>query len=215
MNPIMIIGIAGGSGSGKTHVTNYLLKNTRSSEIVVISQDNFYKGLCENDDPTTYNFDNPDSIDWSSLESCLHDLLENKETDIPIYDFKTHKRKVDTIHIKQAKVIIVEGILIFTQKQIRNLLMYKIFIDAESDIRIMRRIERDIQERDRSLPDIYHQYNNSVKPSYDKFIEPSKKHADFILPNNEKNRFTGIDMIVNHIDLFSTFTLSPKISKYN
>ena len=207
----MIIGIAGGSGAGKTYVTTYLKEKTRMSDIVVVTQDNFYKGLGDDDDPTTYDFDHPDSIDWDLFGECIQSLIDNKETDIPFYDFKLHKRDPEkTIHVKPSRVILVEGILIFTQQKIRDLLTYKIFVDADSDLRIMRRIQRDISERGRELDEIYHQYNTFVKKSYKMFINPSKQYADFILPNNEKNRFTGIDMIVNHIDLFSTFVLSPR-----
>ncbi|MBI5346874.1 MAG: uridine kinase [Chlamydiae bacterium] len=196
---IIFIGIAGGSGSGKTTLANKIHQQFLEDSII-ISQDNYYKPLSSFplEAQGKINFDHPDAIDFLLLKEHLLQLKEGKGIDEPIYDFITSDRKKETISIMPKKIIILEGVLIFTQESIRDLLDIKIYVDTDSDIRLLRRIERDIKERGRSFEGIKTQYLESVHPMHLAFVEPSKKYADFIVPRGGENQI-ALDLIISHL----------------
>ena len=202
MENILVIGIAGGSGSGKTT----LLKNiiaTFGPAITVISHDNYYK----RHDEMTYeercklNYDEPDALETELMVQQLAQLRRGEEILCPVYDFTVHNRSDETILIKPERVIIVEGILIFENKELRDLMDIKIFVDTDADIRICRRIKRDVNKRGRSLESVILQYQETVKPMHEKYVEPSKKYADIVVPEGGKN-LVALAMIQGYISRF-------------
>lgn len=202
MENILVIGIAGGSGSGKTT----LLKNiiaTFGPAITVISHDNYYK----RHDEMTYeercklNYDEPDALETELMVQQLAQLRRGEEILCPVYDFTVHNRSDETILIKPERVIIVEGILIFENKELRDLMDIKIFVDTDADIRICRRIKRDVNKRGRSLESVILQYQETVKPMHEKYVEPSKKHADIVVPEGGKN-LVALAMIQGYISRY-------------
>lgn len=195
----VIIGLAGGTGSGKSTITDAIRSEVKN-QITLIPQDSYYKnfGLLPPEKRKKINYDHPDSFDNELLIEHLKLLKKNIPIQKPIYDFKTHSRIDKTILIKPSRIIIVEGILIFENKQLRKLMDIKIFVDTDADIRILRRIERDIKERGRSLEYIVLQYRNTVQPMHIEFVEPSKRYADIIIPEGGSNKI-GINMIVTKI----------------
>lgn len=198
---MLIIGIAGGSGSGKTTVVK-AIKETISQKVAVISQDSYYKDNSDIplEDRKKINFDHPDAIDWDLLCEHLSDLREGKSIRQPVYSYISCTRSTtETVHVVPADVIIVEGILIFSQEKLRNLMDIKIFVDAESDDRLMRIIYRDIRERGRDMDTAFNHYYDTVKPMHLQFIEPSKRYADIIIPKGGKNK-VATDIIANTID---------------
>ncbi len=194
---MLIIGIAGGTGSGKTTVVNNILNNLNSQNVLVISQDNYYKA--HNDlsfaEREKINFDHPRSIDFDLLTENIQDLKNGKTIEQPIYSFITHSRKDETIITHPKEVIIVEGILVFTHPELRELFDLKIFVQTDSDERLIRRITRDIKERGRDLDEVINRYRNTLKPMHEQFIEPSKVHADIIVPNMKKKNEAAISVI--------------------
>lgn len=196
----VIIGLAGGTGSGKSTITDAIRSEVKD-HITLIPQDSYYKnfGLLPIEKRNKINYDHPDSFDNELLMEHLKLLKKNIPIQKPIYDFKTHSRIDKTTLIKPSKIIIVEGILIFENKQLRKLMDIKIFVDTDADIRILRRIERDIKERGRSLESIVLQYRNTVQPMHIEFVEPSKRYADIIIPEGGENKI-GINMIVTKIN---------------
>lgn len=194
---MLIIGIAGGTGSGKTTVVNNILNNLNSQNVLVISQDNYYKA---HDDLSfaereKINFDHPRSIDFDLLTENVRDLKNGKIIEQPIYSFITHSRNDETIITYPKEVIIVEGILVFTHPELRELFDLKIFVQTDSDERLIRRITRDIKERGRDLDEVINRYRNTLKPMHEQFIEPSKVHADIIVPNMKKKNEAAIKVI--------------------
>ncbi len=201
MKKVTIIGIAGGSGSGKTRLVKNILKEIDNQQVVSIDVDSYYKDLAHIplEQRHINNFDHPNSIDFKLLYNDLNTLLGNNHIKVPVYDYKTHTRKKDTfIEIKDAKVIILEGILALYDEQIRELMSMKIFVDTPSDVRLLRRIKRDVNKRGRTIESVMEQYNNSVKPMFLKFVKPTKAYADLIVPNGGKNKIS-IDTIVTNI----------------
>lgn len=194
-----VIGISGGSASGKTTVCNALINNLKelNYNVSVLSQDNFYKGLTENDDASNYNFDHPDAINFNRMVECLKNLKLGNDTEIPKYDFVSHKSNGTEI-IKSYDIIIVEGILVFYNYNLRNEMDLKLFVEASPEARAFRRMKRDMTERGRTLESIQIQYMKYVKPSYDIFISPTKEYAD-LLVGNETDHLIGVDVIVGHI----------------
>ena len=194
---MLIIGIAGGTGSGETTVVNNILNNLNSQNVLVISQDNYYKA--HNDlsfaEREKINFDHPRSIDFDLLTENIQDLKNGKTIEQPIYSFITHSRKDETIITYPKEVIIVEGILVFTHPELRELFDLKIFVQTDSDERLIRRITRDIKERGRDLDEVINRYRNTLKPMHEQFIEPSKVHADIIVPNMKKKNEAAISVI--------------------
>lgn len=197
----ILIGIAGGTGSGKSTVTNEISKNITESNIAIIEQDSYYKEQdhLSYDDRVKTNYDHPFAFDNELLVSHLKDLLEGKVIDKPIYDFETHNRKSETIKVEARDIIILEGILILSEKDIRDLLDIKIFVDTDADVRVIRRILRDIKERGRSLDSIILQYINTVRPAHLQFVEQSKRYADIIIPEGGHNK-VAIDIILAKIN---------------
>eukprot|EP01091_Cochliopodium_minus_P007014 TRINITY_DN16957_c0_g1_i1.p1 TRINITY_DN16957_c0_g1~~TRINITY_DN16957_c0_g1_i1.p1 ORF type:complete len:265 (+),score=67.76 TRINITY_DN16957_c0_g1_i1:375-1169(+) len=196
-----IIGVAGGTASGKTSVCKKISELVGNERVVIISQDSYYKNLTKEDllNVHNYNFDHPDSFDWELLEDQIIDLRNNKSIDIPYYDFVTHQRDLKTSKLISADVIILEGILMFYKKEITDLMDLKLFVETDDDIRLVRRIRRDIKERGRDIEGVLFQYEKFVKPAFDNYIAPSKKRADIIIPRGVAN-MVAIKLIVEHIN---------------
>ena len=186
---MLIIGIAGGTGSGKTTVVNQIINQLPTNEVCVISQDSYYKDTSHLtfEERCKINFDHPQSIDFELLENHLKSLRIGEAVNQPVYSFKTHNRTGDTTLTKPKKVIIVEGILILSNTQLRSIFDIKIFVHADSDERLMRRLKRDIAERGRDLDEVLERYQTTLKPMHEQFIEPMKAFADIIIPNNHYN----------------------------
>jgi len=198
MNPI-IIGIAGGTGSGKTTIVD-IIKKQIGERITLIQQDSYYKDF-SNLSPEKrdkINFDHPSSFDTKLFIEHIKNLKSNKLVHSPTYDYITHTRTKKTVKKIPNKIIIVEGILLFENAALRNLLDIKIYVDTDADLRILRRIKRDIKERARSLDSVVEQYYNTVRPMHIKFVEPSKRFADVIIPEGGENKI-GINMILSQI----------------
>lgn len=184
----IVIGIAGGTGSGKTTLAKKI-QSLLGDQAIIIEQDAYYKDFSylSSEEKALVNFDNPDSIDFQQLCADISTLKNGENIQKPIYDFKTHSRQANSILISPKTVIIVEGILIFTQESLNDLYDFKIYVDVQDDIRILRRIERDIQERGRTFTSVKQQYLSSAKPMHEKFVEPSKYHADIIVSGESDN----------------------------
>ncbi|MCZ6594382.1 MAG: uridine kinase [Bacteroidetes bacterium] len=197
---MLIIGIAGGTGSGKTTVVQQIIEELPPNEVCVISQDSYYKDTREMtyDERVRINFDHPKAIDFKLLVHHLKELRNGNTINQPVYSFVDHNRTSETIVIKPKKVIIVEGILILTQPEIRKMFDLKIFVHADSDERLIRRLKRDMAERGRDLNEVLIRYQTNLKPMHDEFIEPSKEFADIIIPNNRYNA-VAVEMIRNII----------------
>ncbi|WP_066220383.1 uridine kinase [Formosa haliotis] len=186
---MLIIGITGGTGCGKTTVVNQILNELPDAEVGVISQDSYYNDTSHlsYDERKKINFDHPKSIDFDLLVDHLKQLKSGEAIQQPVYSFVKHNRTGDTILTHPRKVMIVEGILIFTHPEIRNLFDIKIFVHADSDERLIRRLKRDIAERGRDLDEVLNRYQTTLKPMHQQFIEPMKEYADLIVPNNKFN----------------------------
>lgn len=193
---MLIIGIAGGTGCGKTTVVNTILNELPEGEVVVISQDSYYKDTSHlsYEERVQINFDHPRSIDFKLLVNHLNDLKSGKSIQQPVYSFVKHNRTGDTIQTQPRKVIIVEGILILTNPEIRELFDIKIFVHADSDERLIRRLKRDISERGRDIDEVLTRYQTTLKPMHEQFIEPMKEYADIIIPNNKYNT-VAVDIV--------------------
>ena len=189
---LIIIGICGGTSSGKTSFARKIFENVGKKGLL-ISQDSFYKSLNEEQlkNVENYNFDHPDAIDFEEMYNVLEKLKRGGVSDIPDYDFKTHSRKgYLPINSKNIEILIIEGILIFGNGKIRNLMNFKIFIDTDADIRLIRRIERDVEERGRTMKMVIKRYKKFLKPSHEKYVEPSKRYANIIIPNGVDNFYS-------------------------
>ncbi|MDY0781399.1 uridine kinase [Tenacibaculum sp. IB213877] len=193
---MFIIGIAGGTGSGKTTVVNQIINELPPDEVCVISQDSYYKATdnLTYEERTKINFDHPRAIDFDLLVQHLSELKENKIIEQPVYSFVTHNRTKDSIITHPRKVVIVEGILIFNNKELRNLCDIKVFVHADADERLIRRIRRDITERGRDIDEVLNRYKDTLKPMHQEFIEPTKNFADIIIPNDRYNT-VAIDIV--------------------
>ena len=198
---MLIIGIAGGTGCGKTTVVNQILTELPEGEVGVISQDSYYKDTSHLsfEERTEINFDHPRSIDFELLESHLKDLRQGKDIQQPIYSFIKHNRTGDTVLTHPRKVMIVEGILILTNPELRDMFDIKIFVHADSDERLIRRLKRDIMERGRDLDEVLARYKSTLKPMHEQFIEPMKEYADIIIPKNKYNT-VAIDIVKSIIN---------------
>lgn len=193
---MLIIGIAGGTGCGKTTVVNQIVEQLPKNEVVVISQDSYYNDLAHltKEERSTVNFDHPNSIDFELLIAHIAQLKSGKTIEIPIYSFVEETRLPGTIKTEPKKVVIVEGILVLSNPRLRELFDVKIYVHADSDERLMRRLQRDIKERGHDLEKVLHRYKTAVKPMHNEFIEPSKEFADIIIPNNHYNT-VAIDIV--------------------
>nr|PNR47882.1 hypothetical protein PHYPA_012355 [Physcomitrium patens] len=196
-----IIGVAGGTASGKTTVCNMIIQQLHDHRVVLVNQDSFYRGLTSEEKAKVgdYNFDHPDAFDTEQLLECLETLKANQPINIPEYDFKRHQRCTDKFRkVNASDVIILEGILIFHDVRVREFMNMKIFVDTDADVRLARRIRRDTLERGRDVNGVIEQYGKFVKPAFDDFVLPTKKYADVILPRGGDNH-VAIDLIVQHI----------------
>ncbi len=200
MENILVIGIAGGSGSGKTTLMKNIVAKY-GDDITVLSHDNYYK----RHDELTYeercllNYDEPASLETDLMARQLDQLRQGVAIDCPVYDFTVHNRSNETIRIEPRKVIIVEGILIFENKELRDLMDIRIFVDTDADIRLCRRVKRDVNKRGRTLESVLSQWQDTVKPMHELYVEPSKKFAHIIVPEGGKN-YVALDMIMNQIN---------------
>ncbi|AFU70486.1 uridine/cytidine kinase Udk [Psychroflexus torquis ATCC 700755] len=193
---MLIIGIAGGTGSGKTTVVNQIINELQHDEVDVIYQDSYYKDLSHlsMEERKRNNFDHPKSIDFDLLVDHLKILKTGDSIHQPVYSFTEHNRTDETLITKPRKVTIVEGILIFTHPDVREMFDIKIFVHADSDERLMRRLKRDIKDRGRDLDEVLNRYKTTLKPMHQQFIEPTKEYADIIIPNNRFNT-VAIDIV--------------------
>lgn len=187
---MLIIGVSGGTASGKTTIVKEILRNFNKEDVVILSQDNYYhdNSHLSFEERQKINFDHPRAIDFSLFVKHLKSLKEEKSIKQPIYSFITHSRTGDFINIDPQPVIILEGILIFSNKELRDLCDIKIFVQADADERLIRRIRRDMSYRGRSLEEILERYKNTLKPMHEEFIEPCKAYADIIIPNMRQNK---------------------------
>ena len=193
---MLILGIAGGTGCGKTTVVNQIVDQLPENEVGVISQDSYYNDLSHltREDRGKINFDHPNSIDFDLMISHLGKLRQGKTVDIPVYSFVEETRLEETIATPPSKVMIVEGILVLSNPQLRDMFDIKIFVHADSDERLIRRLQRDIRERGHDLEKVLTRYQTAVKPMHEQFIEPSKEFADIIIPNNHYNT-VAVDIV--------------------
>ncbi len=193
---MLIIGIAGGTGSGKTTVVSQIIEELKNEDVAVISQDSYYQDTTNLslEERVKINFDHPKSIDFDLLVSHLRELKSGNSIEEPVYSFKEHNRTGETVTIQPKKVIIVEGILILTHADIRDMFDIKIYVHADSDERLIRRLKRDINDRGRNLDEVLWRYQTTLKPMHQQFIEPTKEFADIIIPTNRYNN-VAIDIV--------------------
>jgi len=200
MRKPVIIGVSGGSGSGKTSVSKMIVESFINHSIILIQHDSYYKDQSELtfEERLKTNYDHPMAFETELLLKHLEDLLNYKAVDIPVYDYAAHTRSTEVIHQEPRDVIIIEGILILEDKKLRDMMDIKTYVDTDDDVRIIRRIRRDIVERKRSLDSVIDQYLGYVKPAHHQFVEPSKRYADIIIPEGASNT-VGIDLLKTKI----------------
>ena len=198
-NRILVIGIAGGTGSGKTTLMKNLIKEFEDV-VTVLSHDNYYKRHDElpYEERCKLNYDEPGALETDLMARHLDCLRRGEAIECPVYDFTVHNRSDETIHIVPKQVIIVEGILIFENRQLRELMDIRVFVDTDADVRLCRRIKRDVNKRGRTLESVLQQYQETVKPMHEQYVEPSKKFADIIVPEGGKN-LVALDMLTGRI----------------
>lgn len=199
MKDIIVIGIAGGTGSGKTTITQEIVKSL-GSNVTVITHDSYYKAHHEltYEERIKLNYDHPNAYDTEMLERDLAKLKDGETVESPIYDYTIYDRSENTLTIRPSSVIIVEGIMIFHPEELRKLMDIKVFVDADADIRILRRITRDVKDRGRTLDSVITQYITTVKPMHEAFVEPSKRYADIIIPEGGENT-VALEMLIGRI----------------
>ena len=200
-NTPLTIGVAGGTGSGKTTVANVILQKVGKEHIAYLPHDAYYRELGDlpYDQKAAMNFDHPDSLETELMVEHILELKSGKPVDIPIYDFSTHSRTKQTTRVEPHPVIVVEGILLFVDKQLRDLLDIKIFVDTDPDIRFIRRLQRDITERGRTTDMVVQQYLSTVRPMHLEFVEPSKRYANVIIPEGGLNE-VAMDMVIARVE---------------
>jgi uridine kinase len=194
------IGICGGTGSGKTTITNRLIEVLSEESVLLLQQDHYYKDLphLPLEERAKANFDHPESVDTALLIGHIRALRDGQAIERPVYDFTQHRRVPATVHLEPRPALIVEGILIFENRELRSLCDIKIFVDTEADLRFIRRLRRDIQERGRTVDSVVQQYLTTVRPMHMEFVEPSKRYADVIIPEGGHNE-VGIDLVIQKI----------------
>lgn len=197
----LVIGVAGGSGSGKTTVAEMVLRRVGKQRIAYLPHDAYYRELTNlpPNQRAEVNFDHPDSLDSGLMRDQILALKQWKPVEMPVYDFTTHSRTNETIHVEPRRVILVEGILIYADPFLRPLFDVKIFVDTDSDIRFIRRLQRDISERGRTTENVINQYLKTVRPMHLDFVEPSKRYADIIIPEGGLNK-VAMDMVIARIE---------------
>ena len=199
MKDVMVIGIAGGTGSGKTTITRRLMERFKD-DVSVIYHDNYYKAHhhMSYEERAKLNYDHPDAFETELLVDAVRELKQGRSVQCPVYDYTIHDRSDKTITIKPARVIIVEGILIFQCRELCRQMDIKIYVDTDADVRILRRIVRDVRDRGRSLESVVNQYLNTVKPMHEQFVEPSKRNADIIIPEGGHNH-VALEMVMERV----------------
>ena len=199
MDDIMVVGIAGGTGSGKTTITKKLMQHF-GGDVSVIYHDDYYKAHhnMSYEERSRLNYDHPDSFDTDLLIQAVKDLKAGRSVTCPVYDYTIHDRSDKVIVVKPAKVIIVEGILIFQSRELCQQMDIKIYVDTDADVRILRRIVRDVRDRGRSLDSVVNQYLSTVKPMHEQFVEPSKRNADIIIPEGGHNQ-VAMEMVMERV----------------
>lgn len=197
----LIIGVAGGSGSGKTTVVNYICEHFAPQNILRLEHDSYYRDLKHMpfEERVKQNFDHPASLETELLIRHIQALIQGYPVEVPVYDFARHIRKEDTITATPTKVILIDGILIFSEPELLELMDVKIFVDTDDDIRLLRRIKRDITQRGRTIESVMEQYENFVRPMHLKFVEPSRRYADIIIPHGGKNQIAR-EMVISLIE---------------
>lgn len=197
---IKVIGVAGGTASGKTTIVNIIQEHFRDN-LAILSHDSYYKAHHEMtyEERCLLNYDHPDSFETDMMVDHLRALKQGQAVDIPVYDYTIHNRSQNIEHIEPRKVIIVEGILILDHAALRDEMDLKIFVDTDADERLMRRLRRDMVERARSVDSVLSQYSTTVKPMHEAYVEPSKRYADIIIPRGGQNK-SAIDLLLNHIE---------------
>ncbi|MDX1439117.1 MAG: uridine kinase [Rubricoccaceae bacterium] len=205
----VVIGIAGGSGSGKTTVHRKILEQLGPSRIALLDHDAYYRDQSHlaTDQRARVNYDHPDALETDLMVRHLDRLLSGTAIAKPVFDFTTNERLAETIHVEPRPVIIVEGILVLAMPELRERMDIKLYVDADDDVRLMRRIERDLSERGRSLDSILEQYRETVRPMHLEFVEPSKRHADVIIPRGGKNQ-VAIDLVLARVHSLLTIDAS-------
>ena len=200
MHSPVVIGIAGGSGSGKTTVLARIIDAFGSDQIAVLDHDAYYQDLADYppEERETFNFDHPDALETKLMREHLDALTQGEPIEKPIYDFTTHRRKEETETIEPRPVVIIEGILVLAERELEEAMDIRIYVDTADDIRLMRRIRRDIQERGRSIDGVLRQYERTVRPMHIEFVEPSKRKADIIIPRGGHNH-VAIEMVLARI----------------
>ncbi len=195
-----IIGICGGTGSGKTTITNRLSRELADSGVLVLQQDHYYKDLSHLplEERSQHNFDHPNALDAELFIEHVRQLKDGKSIERPVYDFTQHRRVQETARLESQPAILVEGILIFENEALRNLMDIKIFVDTDADLRFIRRLVRDIRDRGRTLESVVEQYQKTVRPMHLEFVEPSKRYADIIIPEGGHNE-VGIDLVLQKV----------------
>jgi uridine kinase len=196
----LVIGVAGGSGSGKTTVVRRIMEALGDTDVTVVEHDRYYRDHPELrfEERAALNFDHPNALDTELLVAHVRALREGRPVDLPVYDFARHARKADTTPVRPGTAIIIEGILIFTDRALRSLMDVKVFVDTDADTRFIRRLERDVAERGRTTASVIDQYVNTVKPMHLEFVEPSKRYADLIIPEGGYNQ-VAVDMLLTLI----------------
>ena len=192
----ILIGIAGGTGSGKTSIAKAITSDFGKSEVALIEQDAYYRDLSNltMEKRSVVNFDHPDAVDFDFMKLQLNNLIQGNKVNIPIYDFATHTRKNETHPVERHRIIILEGILTLFHQEIRDMMDIKIYVETADDIRIIRRIKRDIEKRERTFTSVIEQYYNTVRPMHIQFVEPTKKYADIIIPEGGQNK-VAVDIL--------------------
>ena len=199
MDKVMVIGIAGGTGSGKTTITRRLMQRF-GGDVSVIYHDNYYKAHhnMPYEERCKLNYDQPEAFDTDQLIEAVRALKKGRSVICPVYDYSIHDRSDKTVTVKPASVIIVEGILIFENKELCSLMDIKVYVDTDADVRILRRIVRDVRDRGRSLESVVNQYLSTVKPMHEKYVEPSKRNADIIVPEGGHNR-VALELLMERV----------------
>ncbi|MFA4839025.1 MAG: uridine kinase [Candidatus Neomarinimicrobiota bacterium] len=194
----ILIGVAGGTGSGKTSMAKNIVRDFDPRQVVIIEQDSYYHDLSQipMDSRSHHNFDHPESYDFDLLKNQMKSILSGEHVEVPIYDYKTHTRKAETISVCGQKIIVLEGIMVLFDPDLRRMMDIKVYIETAADIRFIRRLVRDIKQRERSFESVIDQYLGTVRPMHEQFIEPTKQYADIIIPEGGHNTVA--------VDLFKT-----------
>ena len=200
MKDVVVIGVAGGTGSGKSTLVKRLQEAFKNDDVATICHDFYYKAHPEltYEERTKLNYDHPDAFDTWLMVEHIKALKEGKAVECPTYSFVEHNRTDETLHVEPSKVIIVDGILIFENEELRNIMDIKVYVDTDADVRLARRILRDVRERGRSMESVISQYTTTVKPMHEQFVEPSKRHADVIIPEGGFNS-VAVSMLIQNI----------------